>query len=252
MNNTLIILRDVCKTFVSEGEATHVIRNLNMEIKNGEFTVIMGASGSGKSTLLYLLSGMDKVTSGEVMFEDEKLKFHDNKKMACFRRDKIGFVFQGINLIPHLTLLQNMLAAGYLKNKKRTDILEKAKSLLISVGLEKEMNKLPSQVSGGQSQRGAIARALINEPEVIFADEPTGSLNSKQGQDILDMLSELNMKNQSIVMVTHDIKGAVRGDRVLFIKDGKLEGDLYLGKYTKEESSYREKTLISYLNEKGW
>ncbi len=252
MSNVLIRLNNVSKSFMTDGQPNHIIKNLNLEIKKGEFTVIMGASGSGKSTIMYLLSGMDKVTSGDVVFEDKKLNTLSDKKMADFRRDKIGFIFQGINLIPHLSLVQNIVVAGYLKKKNRKEVYERAKNLLKSVDLEKETNKLPSQVSGGQSQRGAIVRALINEPEVIFADEPTGALNSKNGQEVLDLLSELRDKNQSIVMVTHDIKGALRGDRILFIKDGNLEGELQLGQYSKQQASQREKTVVSYLNEKGW
>lgn len=252
MKEIIISCDDVDKVFVTEGVEYSIIENMNLEIYKGEFTVIMGASGSGKSTLLYLLSGMDSVTRGRVMFENRDLNEMSKIKTAVFRRDKVGFVFQGINLLGHLSLLENILVVGYLKKNNKKLVLDRAKELFQSVGLEKEMNKKPSQVSGGQAQRAAIVRALINESEMIFADEPTGSLNSKSSKEILDILSQLNEKGQSITMVTHDAKAALRAERLLYMSDGKIIGDLYLGKYDKEDSEEREDKLWTFLKERGW
>ncbi len=252
MKNVIIKTRDLCKTYISDSESYHAIKNINLDIYEGDFTVIMGSSGSGKSTLLYLLSGLDSITSGEVRFQDLLIDKLKEKSMANFRRKSIGFVFQGINLVPSLSIFENIAVSGYLANKNRKKVDEKAKELLNLVGLSEELNRLPSRISGGQQQRVAIARALINEPEVIFADEPTGALNSSQGENILNILTELNTKGQNIVMVTHDIKAACRADRILFIKDGRISGDLKFPKFEVGLMEQREKALFDFLTEKGW
>ena len=198
---------------------------------------------------------MDSVTRGRVMFENRDLNEMSKTKTAVFRRDKVGFVFQGINLLGHLSLLENILVVGYLKKNNKKLVLDRAKELFQSVGLEKEMNKKPSQVSGGQAQRAAIVRALINESEMIFADEPTGSLNSKSSKEILDILSQLNEKGQSITMVTHDAKAALRAERLLYMSDGKIIGDLYdrvtdelntSDAYIYSNSTYQSMELAQY------
>lgn len=252
MKNVIIKTKDLCKTYMSDGEDFHAIKNINVEIYENDFTVIMGSSGSGKSTLLYLLSGLDSITAGEVTFEEISVATLTEKKMAEFRRKSIGFVFQAINLVPSLSLYENVVISGYLveKDRKKVDVL--GEKLLKLVGLEEQIDRLPSRVSGGQQQRAAVARALINSPKVLFADEPTGALNSAQGENILDILTDLNNKGQSIVMVTHDIKAASRADRILFIKDGRIDGDLNLDKYCPENKELREKAIFDFLTEKGW
>ncbi|UNC92082.1 ABC transporter ATP-binding protein [Candidatus Contubernalis alkaliaceticus] len=252
MQNVILSTKDLCKTYVSDGIQFHAIRNINLEIYRQDFTVIMGSSGSGKSTLLYLLSGIDSVTAGEVSFQGSRVDLMDEKKTAEFRRKSIGFIFQAINLVPNLTLFENIAISGYLVSSNRKQVNEKTKELLAVMGLEQEAQRLPSQVSGGQQQRAAIARGLINSPTVLFADEPTGSLNSQQSQNVLDILTDINTEGQTIVMVTHDIKAACRADRILFIKDGKIGGDLKLEKYSKNDSEQREKEIFRYLTEKGW
>lgn len=252
MKNVIIKSKDLCKTYISDSESYHAIKNINLEIYEGDFTVIMGSSGSGKSTLLYLLSGLDAITSGEVYFQELVINKLKEKSMANFRRKSIGFVFQGINLVPSLSIFENIAISGYLVNKDRKKVDERVEELLNLVGLSEELNRLPSRISGGQQQRVAIARALINEPKVIFADEPTGALNSSQGENILNILTELNTKGQSIVMVTHDIKAASRADRVLFIKDGRISGDLKFDKFDLRFREQREKALFDFLTEKGW
>ncbi|MBZ9685602.1 ABC transporter ATP-binding protein [Clostridium estertheticum] len=252
MKNMIIKTVDLCKTYISDSESYHAIKNINLEIYEGDFTVIMGSSGSGKSTLLYLLSGLDAITSGEVCFQDLIINKLKEKSMANFRRKSIGFVFQGINLVPSLSIFENIAISGYLVNKDRKKVDERVVELLDLVGLSEELNRVPSKISGGQQQKVAIARALINQPKVIFADEPTGALNSSQGENILNILTELNTKGQSIVMVTHDIKAASRADRVLFIKDGRISGDLKFGKFDAKSREQREKALFDFLTEKGW
>lgn len=252
MNRTVIKTKDLCKTYVSDGEGFNALKNVNVEIYEKEFTVIMGSSGSGKSTLLYLLSGMDGITSGDVVFDGVSIKNFKEKNMAMFRRNSIGFVFQAMNLVPDLTLFENIAITGYITGKNKSIVNKKAEELLNLMDIGEQKNKYPSEVSGGQKQRAAIARALINSPKVVFADEPTGALNSSQGENVLDIMTDLNLKGQTIVMVTHDMKAAVRADRLLFIKDGRIDGDVKLDKYSKDKKEEREKMIFSYLNEKGW
>lgn len=252
MVNIILSTTDLCKTYHTDGEAVHAIKNINLDIYEGDFTVIMGSSGSGKSTLLYLLSGMEEATGGMVTVAKVILNKLKEDELSVFRRNKIGFIFQGINLIPNLNIIENVVLPGYLVEKNKQKVDEKALELLNLVGVEEQKLRLPSQVSGGQQQRGAIARALINSPEIVFADEPTGALNSQQGQNILNVFTELNSKGQTIVMVTHDVKAACRADRILFIKDGRIDGDIKLEKYTNNDLSKREKTISDYLTQKGW
>jgi putative ABC transport system ATP-binding protein len=252
MKNKVLRTKDLCKTYVSEGVSFNAIRNLNLEIYENDFTVIMGNSGSGKSTLLYLLSGLDSVTSGEVFFEDKRIDTLKEKHMADFRRRSIGFVYQGINLVPNLSIFENIAMAGYLVDNKRKNVDKRAMELIEMMQLKNEASRLPSQVSGGQQQRCGIARGLVNSPKVLFADEPTGALNSAQGENVLDVLTKLNEDGQSIVMVTHDLKAASRADRVVFIKDGKIDGELPLDKYSKDTARDREQTIFSFLKSKGW
>lgn len=252
MKNTIISTKGIIKTYISDEAAFNAVNDVSINIYEKDFTIIMGSSGSGKSTLLYLLSGLDNISSGEVWFENFRIDLMKEKEMALFRRKSIGFVFQAINLIPNLTLLENVTIAGYFDIKNRSATDKRGKELLSIMGLDKEFNRLPSQVSGGQQQRAAIARGLINNPKVLFADEPTGSLNSSQSQNVLDVLTEINNEGKSIVMVTHDIKAAIRADRILFIKDGKIDGDLAMEKYKSENAEKRERMLFDYLTEKGW
>ena len=212
----------------------------------------MGSSGSGKSTLLYLLSGLENKTSGDIKVLNKDIGSFKEKELAQFRRSDMGFIYQGINLVQSLTLLENVVLPSYLLGNKKKSADDRAKLLLEKVGLGKEIKKIPTKVSGGQQQRCAIARALINNPGIIFADEPTGALNSKAGEEILDMLTDLRNDGKTIVMVTHDMKAAIRAERIIFIGDGRIEGELSLGEYKKDEKEYREKEVFAYLTEMGW
>ncbi len=252
MKIPIIKTTGLCKTFESDGELFQATKNVSIDIYEGEFTVIMGSSGSGKSTLLYLLSGMDSITEGEIIFLNQRIDKLKETELAIFRRKNIGFIFQAINLVPNLTLLENISLPGYLVNKDKKKVCEDAKALMDMMDIKQLAERLPSKVSGGQQQRAAIARALINNPRVLFADEPTGSLNSDQGLNVLDILTRINLTGQTVVMVTHDIKAACRADRILFIRDGKIDGDLRLDKYNPGNNEKRERQLVTYLTEKGW
>jgi len=251
-NMALIKTNKLSKTFSTGGQQQHVLKNLDLEIYEGDFTVIMGPSGAGKSTLLYALSGMDKPTLGSIQLSEAEISKFSNDALAQFRRKHCGFVFQQMFLLDNLSILDNVLAAGLLVSKDKKIIIERAKDLLTQVGLTEQIwNKFPTQLSGGEAQRASIVRALINEPTVVFADEPTGSLNSAAGQAALDVLTEVNENGQSVVMVTHDLRSARRGNRILYIQDGVIQGTCDLGKYVPKSRERHDK-LISFLEEMGW
>jgi len=242
----------LCKTFSSSGVQHHVLKNIDLKIYEGDFTIIMGASGGGKSTLLYALSGMDTPTLGDVYFCDENIAKYNQDKLAIFRRDNCGFVFQQIYLVESMSVLDNVLVAGMLLKVPRKELAERAKKLLQFIGIEELLwKKLPNQLSGGEAQRVGVARACINNPKVLFTDEPTGALNSIMATAVLDTLTQSNQKNQSIVMVTHDINSALRGNRIIYLKDGKIEGELKLEKYTGEDAD-RRKLVKDFLSAQGW
>ncbi len=250
-----VILRTekLSKSFSNEGTQQHVIKNLDIEIMENDFTVIMGASGSGKSTLLYALSGMDKPTLGKVYFGDEDITNYSNDQLAVFRRKHCGFVFQSIYLLDNMNVLDNVMTGALVARKNSPELVEEVKRLLKDVGIEENLwKKYPNQLSGGECQRVGIVRAVINAPQIIFADEPTGALNSSSGQDVLNIFTQLHKKGQSIVMVTHDLKTALRGNRVIYLKDGKMEGEHRMPNYGTDDIKARRASLQDFLNEMGW
>lgn len=253
MENIILRTKQLSKSFSSGGKQQHVLKNLNIEIYDGDFTIIMGASGSGKTTLLYALSGMDKPTLGEIYFGDENITGYGQDKLALFRRKNCGFVFQQNYLLDSMSVLDNCLSAGLLVNKDRKSVVRYAKELLTKVGLtEVDWNKFPTQLSGGEAQRCAVIRGIVNQPKILFADEPTGALNSVSGNSVMNLLTELNQKKQSIIMVTHDIKSARRGNRILYLRDGAICGECNLGKYDGTKNTERNEKLDSFLKEMGW
>lgn len=242
----------LCKTFSTGGIQQHVLKNLDIELYEGDFTVIMGASGSGKSTLLYVLSGMDQPTLGAVKYEGVDISHKKTSEMAVFRRKNCGFVFQQIHLLDNMSVLDNVLVSGLLTSSNKKKTAAKAKELLMQVGiLEQDWAKFPAQLSGGEAQRVGIVRALINEPRIIFADEPTGALNSAYSEQVLDALTEVNQRGQSLVVVTHDIRTARRANRVLYLKDGIICGECSMGPYVRGEKARHQK-LNGFLAEMGW
>ena len=249
---TLLKTEKLCKTFSNGGQQQHVLKNIDLELYQGDFTVIMGASGAGKSTLLYALSGMDTPTLGTITFGDKVISDLAQDGLAVFRRDHCGFVFQQIYLIDGMSVMDNVLSAGLLVNKDKKALVAKAKELFAAVDISEEtQKKFPTQISGGEAQRVGIVRALINNPEILFADEPTGALNSKTGLDVLDTLTKFNEQGQSVVMVTHDMRSARRGNRILYLKDGVILGECNLGKYAHGDTVRREK-LTAFLKDMGW
>lgn len=243
------------KSFSSGGNQQHVLRNVDMEIYAQDFTVIMGASGSGKSTLLYAISGMDKPSLGTVTYKgDTDLNISDltQDDLAEFRSKNCGFVFQQIYLVDSMSILDNILLSGLLVNKDKRKVTEEAKNLLRTMGIDESMwGKFPSQISGGEAQRVGMARAVITTPKVLFADEPTGALNSQNSKMVLDILMELNNQGQSIVMVTHDLSSALRANRILYLQDGQIIGELKLEKYAASDEN-RKKKVKNFLADFGW
>ena len=226
---------------------------MDIDIMEGDFTVIMGASGSGKSTLLYSLSGMDQPSLGKVEFDGTDISKYTNDQLAVFRRKNCGFVFQSVYLLDNMSVMDNILTGALVTQKNSKELIQRVKTLLSQVGLEEKIwSKFPNQLSGGESQRVGIVRAIINQPKVVFADEPTGALNSASSTDVLDIFTEVNEGGQSIVMVTHDIKTAIRGNRIIYLKDGYISGELRLGIYKKNNIEDRKEKLQAFLEEMGW
>ena len=248
----IIETKKLCKTFSNGGIQQHVLKNIDLEIYEGDFTIIMGASGAGKSTLLYSLSGMDKPTLGTVTFDGTDITGMNTDELAIFRRSNCGFVFQQVYLVDSMSVLDNIMAAGLLVYKDKRVLAKKAGELLKAVNIDETLwGKFPTQISGGEAQRVGIARALINDPKLVFADEPTGALNSQTGKAVLDTLTKFNEKGQSIVMVTHDITSARRGNRILYVKDGEIAGECNLGKYVTGDKDRHQK-LNDFLAKMGW
>lgn len=196
---------------------------------------------------------MDKPTLGDIDFAGKNLAKLTNDQLAIFRRNNCGFIFQQIYLLDNMSVLDNVLASGLLVNKNKRELVQKAKELLIQVGIdENAWSKFPTQLSGGEAQRVGIVRALINRPRILFADEPTGALNSASSESVLDILTNENRDGQSIVMVTHDMKTALRGNRILYLRDGVICGDLRVGAYSEQENFERYEKLGAFLAEMGW
>ncbi|MDE7215480.1 MAG: ABC transporter ATP-binding protein [Clostridia bacterium] len=249
----VIATQGLCKTFSVGGVQQHVLNNLDLQIAKGDFTVIMGNSGSGKSTLLYALSGMDRPTLGKVFFDGEEISNYSNDKLAKFRRLNCGFIFQEVFLNDNMSIMDNVLAAGYLSGRARKQVYADACEYFQSVGISKDMySKFPAQMSGGELQRVGLVRAIINEPKVIFADEPTGALNSANSIAVLDIMNRLHADGKTVVMVTHDMKSAVRGSRILYLKDGVILNEIYLGDYEISQEKERFGMLKAFLDEMGW
>ncbi len=252
MKEIILKAENLSKSFSSGGVLQHVLKNIRLDLYKGDFTVIMGASGAGKSTLLYALSGMDVPTLGTISFAGTEISGCSQDELAVFRRRHCGFVFQQIYLIDGMSLMDNVLAAGLLVSKDQKTLLARAKELFQAVGLSSEtQKKFPVQISGGEAQRAGIVRAMINSPEILFADEPTGALNSKTGLDVLDTLTRFNETGQSVVMVTHDMRSARRANRILYLKDGVILGECSLGRYVHGDKGRHEK-LSGFLAEMGW
>lgn len=253
MKNTVLSAKKLCKSFAHNGGQVHILSHIDFDLYEGDFTVIMGASGSGKSTLLYALSGMDRATAGEVIYNGCDIVKMKENDLAKLRYTDFGFIFQQMHLVSNLTLFENVAVPGYLnKSKSAAEVRKSTEKLLEQMSVSHIKSHLPTQVSGGEQQRCAIARAVINSPRVLFADEPTGALNRKNTTDVLDLLTELNRDGQSVLMVTHDMRAALRADRILYIADGKIIGELTLPTYSQSDERSRETQVNAWLTSLEW
>ncbi|MGO0905380.1 ABC transporter ATP-binding protein [Clostridioides difficile] len=217
----VIEAKNIVKEFKVGSITTKILRDISLQVKKGEFVSIMGQSGSGKSTLLYILGGLDTPTSGKVYMNGTDISHFNDDKMSIIRRRNIGFVFQFYNLIPNLNVEENILLPLLLDGKKINDYKKQLNEILEIVGLSDRRKHTPRELSGGQQQRVAIARALIGKPEILFADEPTGNLDSKTGLEIMQLLSKINQESgQTIIMVTHSLEAAESSNRIITVLDG--------------------------------
>ena len=253
MKNTILSAKGLCKSYVHNGGQSHILQHIDLDLYEGDFTVIMGASGSGKSTLLYSLSGMDRATAGQVIYNGKNIVKMKEKELSQLRQKDFGFIFQQMHLVSNLTLFENVAVSGYLdKNTSANDAKKHTEELLEKMDISHIKNHLPSQVSGGEQQRCAIARAVVTTPKLLFADEPTGALNRKNTNEVLNLLTDLNNSGQSILMVTHDMKAALRATRILYLEDGKIIGELTLPPYNEDEIKSRETQVNAWLSSMQW
>lgn len=244
----IVIGKSIAKTFHMGAEQVKALDSVNTEIKRGEFVAVMGPSGSGKTTLLHALSGMDSITGGSVKFKDTELsKLRDNE-LADIRRTKMGFIFQQPTMLKNMNLLDNIILPAVCggKNSART-LTQKAKTLMQKMGIGGLEYRDTAEVSGGQLARAGICRALVNDPEILFADEPTGALNSKSAEEIMKLLVEISQKGTAILLVTHDMKVAAKADRVIFMKDGSIVTDLSLQKFCGNDMESRTEKVLAKM-----
>lgn len=248
---TILDVKNLCKSF----EDTQVLNNISFKVDEGEFIAIMGRSGSGKSTLLYSISGMDRPTSGSVLFCGKDISKLDDVKMSEVRLKKMGFIFQHSYLLKNLSIRDNIVLPGFKAGiLSREQVNQNANALMVKTGINSVANHDIKKVSGGQLQRAAICRALINKPEVLFGDEPTGALNSSTTREVMDIINSINAEGTTVIIVTHDAKVAARARRVIYLMDGNIHDELALGKYEADEdkSLSREKKLLEWLEKQGF
>jgi putative ABC transport system ATP-binding protein len=250
---SLLEVKNVKKIYTTRFGSNQVeaLRDVNFTVERGEYVAIMGESGSGKTTLLNILAALDKPTEGKVYLKDRDLGKLKEKEIATFRRQNLGFVFQDFNLLDTFSLKDNIFLPLVLSGKKYPEMGKRLKPIAEKLGIEKLLEKYPYEVSGGQKQRAAIARALITKPQLILADEPSGALDSKAADSLMNLFTTINQEGQTIVMVTHSVKAASSAKRVLFIKDGKVFHQLYRGNLTNEEMYERISDTLKILTTGG-
>ena len=237
--NTVLEVANVEKYYGNKGNLTKALDKISFQVEEGEFVGIMGASGSGKTTLLNCLSTIDRITSGKIVVDDVDITRLKGNHLNRFRREELGFIFQDFNLLDNLTVKENIAIPLILASKPKKEIIERVNEISSKLGITQLLNKYPAQCSGGQSQRIACARALVSNPRIIIADEPTGSLDTKNSHELLKMLKELNDEGITIIMVTHDNIIASYSKKLIFIRDGKVEAVLNRGEESQKEYFYK-------------
>ena len=251
---TIIEAKNLCKTYIVDKRQNNVLKNVSFKVEKGEMVAIMGPSGSGKSTLLYSVSGMDKATSGEVMFDGKDITKLNGNQLAELRLNKMGFIFQQMFMMKNLTILDNILLPAVESKKDaspRKEKKEKAEALMRKLGIIEVADNDINEVSGGQLQRACIARSMMNNPDILFADEPTGALNRQSSIEVMDELCKLNKEGTTVMMVTHDSKVAARCCRVLYIIDGQIAGEFNANKDITDQKE-KERALKNWLMDVGW
>jgi putative ABC transport system ATP-binding protein len=240
------------KSFGVDHEQRNVLDGVSVDINEGEFVAVMGPSGSGKSTLMFALSGMDSVDGGKVVFDGMDLTEVGEKELSEIRRIKMGFIFQQPTMLKNLNILDNIILPSMRNNRKNAPkISEKARMLMQRVGIGELEKRDITQVSGGQLQRAGICRALMNNPKIIFGDEPTGALNSKSSEEIMDIFSDINSDGTALMLVTHDAKVAALTDRIMFMRDGKIVSELKLPKFNGKDIEDRVNEVTVKMREVG-
>lgn len=249
-------VKDLCKTYIVNKIQNNVLKNVNFNIDEGEMVAVMGPSGSGKSTLLYTVSGMDNVSAGTVEFYGRSISDLKAKELADIRLDDMGFIFQKMYMLRNLTVFDNIIlpAIQSKKNgKNRREVVQRGKTLMHKLGIIEIADNDINEVSGGQLQRACICRSLMNRPKVIFADEPTGSLNRTSSEDVMAELLKINQEGTAIMLVTHDVKVAAKCSRVMYIVDGNIQGEYNFSELSGESRQMeRERFLSNWLMEMGW
>ncbi|PNV59831.1 ABC transporter ATP-binding protein [Clostridium sp. chh4-2] len=246
--SNIVIGKNIVKTFGTGMEPVKVLNLVNAEIGSGEFVAVMGPSGSGKTTLLHVLSGMDSITSGSVKFKDDELSEMSENQLADLRRTKMGFIFQQPTMLKNLNLLDNIILPAVPDGRHAAaKLVQKAKILMKKMGIDGLEDRDIREVSGGQLQRAGICRALMNDPEILFADEPTGAVNSKTAEEIMGLLVEINREGTAILLVTHDPLVAAKADRVLFMKDGNIVSELMLQKFGGKDMEARTERVLAKM-----
>ena len=248
----MIICDQIVKTYGKGDEKRNILGGVSLEVGEGEFVAVMGPSGSGKSTLMFALSGTDSVNGGKVYIDGKDLSAASENELADIRRTTMGFVFQQPTMLKNLNILDNIILPAVRDNRKNTArISEKARTLMKRVGIAELEKRDITQVSGGQLQRAGICRALINSPKIIFGDEPTGALNSKSAEEIMDLFSEINTDGTAVLLVTHDAKVAARTERILFMRDGNIVSELKLPKFDGKDRDGRIEKVVEKMRDNG-
>lgn len=250
MDNTMMELKDLRKTYYTKNSAVEyeALKGIIFDAKEGDFIAIMGESGSGKTTTLNIIASLDTPTSGEVVIGGVDISKMNNKEICKFRRENLGFVFQDFNLLNYFTVKDNIAFPLVLLNKSKKEIDEKVSELAEQTGITKLLDKYPYEISGGEKQRTAVARALVCDPQLVLADEPTGALDSKNSDQLMELFQTFNEKGQTIIMVTHSIKSAAKAKKVLFLKDGMIGNTL--DKADRDDDEFEEE-IANFLYNSG-